>query len=190
MPMIRCNANTHYFDNAKHSQCPFCMSQIGSNKNASNASTVQKTTLESHKNIPNNNNNKTIAPWQRKEILSNENIKPSIAPIVAWLVIIEGENRGQDFRVIPAINTIGRDKSNTIFIDIADYEISREKHCIIEFDVKNNQFYLERGMSTTYLNNKRVGGDGSLLNVGDIIEIGSTKMKFIPFCTEDFSWDL
>ena len=69
-------------------------------------------------------------------------------------------------------------------------EISRQKHCIIEFDTKNRKFYLERGESSTYLNNERVGGDGRLLKPNDIIEIGATKLRFIPFCNDDFCWEV
>ncbi len=230
MPMIRCSANEHYFDNDKHSKCPFCTSGKKSNKQRSsdtprgddektkstnssaktefndNPPPADKTPNSSTKEDNNNmkdNDPKTTASWQRKkenkesehrETDSSPKQEPkanfSLAPVVGWLVVVEGEERGRDFRVIPGINNIGRDSANDIAIDTGDLEISRDKHSIIEFDVKNSKFYLERGTTATYLNDNRVGGDGSELVLGDIIEIGATKLKFIPFCSSEYCWDM
>lgn len=219
MPMIRCDANEHYFDNSKHSKCPFCTSGRGSDEKTSMVNkggedkteyidnsaenkpsdipTPKKEDKSMHQDDP-----KTIAPWQRKKAKtkSNETLEPastdksktsfSNAPVVGWLVIVEGNHKGEDFRIIPGINTIGRDSANQICIDSGDHEISRERHCIIEFDVKNSKFYLERGATTTYLNDNRVGGDGSELALDDIIELGATKLRFVPFCSAEFCWDM
>ncbi len=218
--MTRCDANEHYFDNNKHSKCPFCTSESNSDKKTSvlrSKSELGKTkyldidtkNISKDTPIPKKEENsmsesdpKTTAPWQRKKTKAetNETTESSCidsvqasfsnAPVVGWLVIVEGNHKGQDFRIIPGINAIGRDKSNNICVDTGDQEISRERHCIIEFDVKNSKFYLERGATTTYLNDNRVGGDGSELSIGDIIEIGATKVKFVPFCSAEFCWDM
>jgi len=222
MAMIRCEANEHYYDNSKHSSCPFC-GRVSSNdgKRASTDKTVlvepkrtssDKTELVSQneenktvivrnsstkeKQMDNNMGEKTIAPWQRKKSSQSSETKNDIdesfseAPVVGWLVIVEGASMGKDFRIVPGINTIGRGMENMITINNGDNEISREKHCIVEFDVKNSKFYLERGTTTTYLNENRVGGEGSEMDAGDIIEIGKTKLKFIPFCSSDYCWEM
>lgn len=212
MPMIRCDADEHYFDDSKHSSCPFC----GNSRTEEDKTVVKfdrgnrdKTVIRDNPNSTpvkmgkkeekpmktNSDNPKTIAPWQRKKVSSEKetsNSKASFngAPVVGWLVIVVGEHQGEDFRIIPGINTVGRGTDNTIVIDTGDAEISRDKHCIIEYDVKNSKFYVERGTTTTYLNDSRVGGDGTELKVGDIIELGMTKLKFIPFCSSDFCWDM
>jgi prolyl oligopeptidase PreP (S9A serine peptidase family) len=232
--MIRCSANEHYYDNDKHSSCPFCGSAreieeetsfISSQRDDTDKTKIVRHTEEAEtKTVLNNLNQevsnepietklnkemnqmqdqseKTIAPWARKDIKDTKSnrtnqetvvskSKFSDAPVVGWLVIIEGNKKGQDYRIIPGINTIGRDNNNTIQLNTDDKEISREKHCLIEYEVKNKTFYLERGTTTTYLNDKRVGGDGSELKSGDIIEIGVTKLKFISFCSSEFCWDM
>ena len=184
MAMIRCDANEHYFDETKHSKCPFCKGKSNAEK------TVLMTSFPKERELTTimEDDSKTVAPWQRE---AKEKTKEyNKAPIVGWLVIIEGNHKGEDFRIIHGINSIGRERSNTICLNIDDNEISRETHCIIEFDSKNSKFYLERGTTTTYLNDARVGRDGTLLKMNDIIEIGSTKLRFIPFCGEDFSWKI
>lgn len=215
MPMIRCSANEHYYDNSKHSKCPFCTSGRGDDEKTSmvgprddNDKTrvvdvapmpeqkiEKEETPEMKQQDP-----KTTAPWQRKRTKEQKDSAETLtqktessfsdAPVVGWLVVKEGNNQGRDFRIIPGINAVGRDVGNTICIDTGDHEISRERHCIIEFDVKNSKFYLERGSTTTYLNDSRVGGDGSELVIGDIIELGATKMQFVPFCSADFCWEM
>lgn len=133
---------------------------------------------------------KTIGTWDNvATIISADKDKIfQKAPVVGWLVIVEGNQIGRDFRIIPGLNTIGRDKDNTIVIDNQDKSISRNRHCLVEYDMKNNNYYIERGGNNTYLNGDRVGGEGVKLNSGDTIEIGETKLRFIPLCSSEFNW--
>ncbi len=141
---------------------------------------------------------KTTAPWMNNSTKDTRKEKETkhtylafgeTSPVTGWLVIVEGENKGKDFRIIPGINTIGRSKDNTIIID-SDSSISRGRHCLIEYDYKNGKFYIEKETNSVYLNGDRVGGNGSELTINDIIEIGKTKLKFIPFCNSEFCWEL
>jgi len=207
MAMVRCDANEHHYDNSKHSSCPHCTSGRGNNDKTSlirgnktneapSKPNVEKETVRREPLAPSSSDGgpKTVAPWMRQRKTDNEKPQASStysnAPVVGWLVLIEGEQKGRDFRIIPEINTIGRGTQNTINIDNEDHEIAREKHCLIEYDIKSGEFVLERGSKSTYHNDKGVRGDGKVLELGDIIEIGNTKLKFIPFCTGDFCWEM
>ena len=210
MAMVRCDANEHHYDNSKHSSCPHCTSGRGNDDKTSIIAKARHkpqqggyeddTFIRDKKpihGVPTTKDNgpKTVAPWARKktkkdELTSEIQSSYSGAPVVGWLVLIEGKEKGRDFRLIPEINTIGRGSQNTINIDNGDTEIAREKHCLIEYDVKSGEFILERGSKSTYHNDKGVRGDGKILELGDIIEIGSTKLKFIPFCNSDFCWEM
>lgn len=222
MAMRRCEADEHYYDDSKHSSCPFCggnrgseektslmnnrdetdktkvayPSGIGSNKTDTTVIAKNKSNTEENKKV-NDDNLKTTVNWgnikNKGKTLSNTETTQkdfSNAPITGWLVIIEGNQTGKDFRLIPSINNIGRDSSNHVSIDTGDSSISREKHCLIEYHVKSKKFYLEKVNNSTDLNGNRVGGDGMELKSGDVIEIGNTKLKFIPFCSDEFSWDI
>jgi len=208
MAMVRCDANEHHYDNSKHSSCPHCTSGRGNDDKTSirprpkprQNSSEDDTFIRGNKpNIKDDKSKdggpKTVAPWARKKTKKSDSTSESQsafsgAPIVGWLVLIEGEQKGRDFRIIPEINTIGRGKQNTINIDNGDNEIARERHCLIEYDIKSGEFILERGTKSTYHNDKGVRGDGKILELGDIVEIGSTKLKFIPFCDSNFCWEM
>ena len=78
-------------------------------------------------------------------------------------------------------------------MDIAitgDAAISRDNHAVISYNPKNNSFELMpgEGHGLVYLNNKEV-----LLPVPlkahDIIELGQSKLIFMPFCGECFQWE-
>jgi len=209
--MRRCDANEHYYDDSKHSSCPFCGGNRGNEDKTSlmpnnrrddtdktDDTVIAKKKPNIEENIKvNDDNPKTTVTWGNKKhkdttASNNETAQKdfSNAPVTGWLVIVEGNQIGKDFRLIPSINNIGRDSSNHVSIDTGDNSISREKHCLIEYHVKSKKFYLEKVNNSTDLNGNRVGGDGIELNSGDIIEIGNTKLKFIPFCSDEFSWDI
>ena len=208
MAMVRCDANEHHYDNSKHSSCPHCTSGRGSDDKTSIIDRRDIVPPTGTQNIKRDDSNdtipiatlqdrgpKTVAPWARKKIEKDEPASTAKsayadAPVVGWIVIVKGLHRGKDFKIIPGINKIGRGISNAINIDNGDTEISRDEHCLIEYDLKSGQFYLERRTSSTYHNGGRVGGNGNELSQGDTIEIGSTVLKFIPFCNSDFCWEM
>ncbi len=70
-----------------------------------------------------------------------------------------------------------------------DNGISREKHAFISFDPKKGVFMLRPGESSELVYLK---GDPVYLPTAltpyDIVELGSTRLMFIPFCGEKFQW--
>lgn len=210
MGMIRCDANEHFYDPTKHSSCPYCTTNRATDEGTmamdmgNKTGNEDKTKLRDERNPADNdspyntdgagsNPDATVGVWGNKKTTTSETEQRAIfeeAPVVGWIVVVSGEGQGKDFRIIPGINTIGRDTKNTIMIDTGDNAISRDAHCIIEYDIKNNDFYLERGSNSTHLNGGRVGGDGTKLEMGDTIEIGDTKLRFVPLCDNEFNWDM
>ena len=111
-----------------------------------------------------------------------------IDPVVGWVVCIEGPAKGQDYRIKSERNFIGRDSSMDIAIT-GDNSISRENHAIISYNPKNSSFRLIPGEShgLVYLNDEDVYMPAELKK-GDIIELGQTKLIFIPLCEGGFTW--
>ena len=70
-----------------------------------------------------------------------------------------------------------------------DKSISRDKHCSITYDPKGNAFYIssEHG-NIVYLNDEMVN-DTAVLNNGDSINIGDTRLLFVAFCQEGRTWE-
>lgn len=122
---------------------------------------------------------KTVAVFQKSMHLEM---------VVGWLVCTEGNDKGKDFRIYAKNNSIGRSEKMDICIK-GDNTISRENHARIAYDERHNAFHLIPGESA---NNIYVAGEPVYVPVKldeyTEIEIGETKLVFVPFCNEKFNW--
>lgn len=111
-----------------------------------------------------------------------------ISPVTGWLVCIDGYEKGKDYRLHSGKNFVGRSTTMDVVL-IDDKSISRDKHCSITYDPKGNAFYIssEHG-NIVYLNNEMVN-DTAVLNNGDSINIGDTRLLFVAFCQEGRTWE-
>jgi len=128
----------------------------------------------------------TIALWPQE--LGND-------PIVGWLVGWEGKAKGRDFRLRTGRLSVGRADNQQVQID--DPHVSREGHAYIVFEPKTCTFWLEPGdaRGLVYIMKKDSPGDPRLvmtpeqLSAYDLIEMGETKLIFVPFCEPGgFAW--
>ncbi len=198
MAMKRCG-NGHFYDDSKYQQCPYCGI---SNMDASKTVPIVQ---ERPENIPPSGNagavGKTVSkaasqsvgtttanPGDEGKTIGIMQSRKGIDPVVGWVVCIEGPSKGQDYRIKSERNFVGRDSSMDISIS-GDMGISRENHAVISYNPKNNGFRLfpGDGHGIVYLNDEEVYSPVELKK-GDIIEMGETKLMFIPICGEDFQW--
>jgi pSer/pThr/pTyr-binding forkhead associated (FHA) protein len=107
---------------------------------------------------------------------------------VGWLVCVAGPDRGKDFRIKMEKNFIGR--SPAMDICLSDAAVSREKHAAVVFDPKKRTFWLLPGDSQglVYVNDELVHSP-STLKQHDKIELGETKLLFVPYPLEEFPWE-
>jgi len=189
----------HYYDETKHSLCPHCGVNIDLNlgvtmpKRPNQGGDMEKTQArfpagndqmgvtqaKTPSTPPRNDDGKTVAIVRKQTGLD---------PVVGWLVCIEGPDRGKDYRIRSERNFIGR--SEKMDINIAgDEAVSRENHAIISYSPKKKQFRVYPGDSRglVYLNDDEVVVS-DLLKPYDVIELGQTKLMFVPFCGEHFQW--
>lgn len=110
-------------------------------------------------------------------------------PVVGWLVCTEGNNFGEDFKLKSGGNFIGRGREMDISLS-GDPSVSRKKHAIVVYEPKNNMFLMQPGESRelTYLNGQVVLST-TQLSAYDVIQVGSTKLMFVPCCSDKFKWD-
>jgi hypothetical protein len=108
-----------------------------------------------------------------------------IDPVVGWLVCIEGAQRGRDYRLHSERNLIGRAAEMDVCIT-GDEAISRTAHAAIVFEPRQRTFRLStgEGRGLVYLNGEVVEGM-TKLEANAVIELGQTKLMFIPF---PFAW--
>ena len=189
MAMKRCN-NGHFYDDAKYQQCPYCgISNMDASKTmpivkpapaADSGHTVAMSADEMAKR-------QSAAKAEGKTVGFMKKSK-GIDPVVGWVVCIEGPTKGKDYRIKSERNFIGRDASMDIAIT-EDDSISRECHAIISYNPKNSSFRLfpGDGHGLVYHNDEEVFAPTELKR-GDIIELGQTKLIFVPLCEGGFEW--
>lgn len=190
MAMKRCN-NGHFFDNTKHSACPFCgvadldISATMPVRNPVHSDSTQGTT-------PKPSIEKTVArgtaPSDNAKTVGIMRNKMGFEPVVGWLVCVKGPSIGKDYRLKSEKNFIGRGANMDICI-LDDSGISRVNHAVVSYDPKNNKFmlYPGDGHGLVYLDGNEVFTPVQLQR-GNCIELGETTLAFIPFCGEDFQW--
>lgn len=123
--------------------------------------------------------NRTVGEFKRK--LGYE-------PVVGWLVCVEGPEVGKDYRLFGRINSIGRAEGNDVVL-AQEHTVSQKNHVRLAYDAKHNNFQLIPGEGTnvTYLNDEPLYVPQKL-NAYDVLEMGDTKLMFIPLCNERFHW--
>ena len=71
----------------------------------------------------------------------------------------------------------------------ADPGVSRENHCAVVYEARENQFYLvPEGGNSVLLNGKVVRGP-EMLRTGDRIGVGASELEFVAFCREGRVWE-
>ncbi len=111
-------------------------------------------------------------------------------PVVGWLVVLAGPGRGNARKLGYGQNSLGRDKGERVPLDFGDGAISRSKHCFVLYEPRKRQYFIRPGdgSNLTYLNGELLA-DSKPLTAADLIEIGSTKLKFVPLCGPEFDWE-
>jgi hypothetical protein len=110
-------------------------------------------------------------------------------PLVGWLVVIEGPGRGTALTIGYGNNRIGRAPTENVSLDFGDELISRENHATLTFDGRHRRFYMlpGQGRNLVYVNDEPVMSPVEIKGGEDIL-LGSTKLRFVPFCSKAFDW--
>lgn len=114
--------------------------------------------------------------------------KHGIDPVVGWLVCVEGPDRGRDYRIRTGRNKIGRGEHMDICIR-GDQTIHTANHASVVYEPRRSAFVLLPGdqQGLVYLNDEAVY-ESRPLTRGDVVELGQTRLHFVPLCGEDFRW--
>lgn len=195
--------NGHLYDDSQYPACPYCSGSVNqvvfSQRNdseigrtvgicdsapAAPASEVGATVAPAGYNRSRRpeaeaDTGKTVAVFQKN--FSKE-------PVTGWLVCIHGAEKGKDYKLAAKINSIGRSETMDVCIK-GDTAISRENHARLAYDGKHNCFHLipAESVNSIYVNDEPVYVPVKLKK-DDIIELGESKFRFIPFCDDVFRW--
>ncbi|MGN1168343.1 MAG: FHA domain-containing protein [Lachnospiraceae bacterium] len=109
-------------------------------------------------------------------------------PCVGWLIAMNGEHIGTDFRLKVGKNFIGRNESNDVALT-EDKSVSRERQAIVVYEPKTHMYLVQSGdaSSLVYRNNELVMTPVKL-EAYDMITVGDVNLLFMPLCGERFNW--
>ena len=177
--MKQCD-NGHFYDEARFDSCPYCQDSSGVGRTVAAGSSGSETAAQA---------NGGSLPADRSKTVGIIRSKIGIDPAVGFLVCTSGPHRGADFRLVGGRNFIGR--AAAMDVALADDEtVSRERHALLTYDSKHNQFSLSpgQGRGITYLNNEPVEVVHPL-KAYDVIEVGRSRLIFLPLCGDNFQWN-
>jgi len=182
--MKRCEQG-HYFDPAKHSACPAC-GVSGLNVGETKPKQTNGPSVPAE-NGPGDTRarGEDLGDGATVAVVMKE---MAFDPVVGWLVCVGGADRGRDYRIRSEKNFIGRSEAMDICIK-GDNTISKEKHASISYNPRKGTFRLQPGESRglIYLNDDEVDIPTELKPY-DLIDIGQTRLVFVPLCGEHFKW--
>lgn len=185
MAIVKCSKG-HFYDNQKFDECPHCKRNElqGKTEREKEFSTVAK-----FSNLDKTRTNSTFdttfhsdTSGKTQSIYSKKNMNP----VSGWLVCIDGENKGRSFDLHIGKNFVGRSMKSDVIIN--DPQVSRENHFSIIFEPKESKFYVSMGASIIHVNSEVLKSSAELFE-DDVIEAGSSKFVFVPFCKEGRDWN-
>lgn len=180
--MKQCD-NGHFYDEARFESCPYCKENTGIGKTMA-AADIGKTVAA----FPGNPAVAAATSFDSGKTVAVMKKKIGIDPAVGFLICIAGPHRGTDFRLVSGRNFIGRAAAMDVSLPDDD-TVSRESHALVTYDAKHNAFSLSpgQGRGITYCNNEQVEMVHPL-KAYDIIEVGKSRLLFLPLCSQQFQW--
>ena len=206
MTLVKC-PNGHYYDSSRFgNNCPHCgmsgAASIGADQTTvplnipdapqpANEVTEPLTVSQPVVSQPANVTAPTVSDDDRTlpvtaDMLDGMVEKP--APVVGWLVCTDGVNKGTDYRLHQGRNFVGRSPEMDVCI-LGDNTVSRSSHAIVVYDPRSNVYLAQPGSAKElcYVNDKLVLNPVELKTM-DLLNIGDTKLMFVPLCGEQFHW--
>ncbi|MDO5574485.1 MAG: FHA domain-containing protein [bacterium] len=192
MNLQKCS-NGHFYDVEKYSTCPHCAGGFTAEQKETvvldNQGSVETQALTQplfadavNQAVGNTEKDSNVTVGFYSGLIGTE-------PVVGWLVCIEGEHFGEDFKLKSGRNFIGRASNMDVSLS-GDVSVSREKHAIVVYEPRGRIFITQPGESSElfYLNDEVVLSNVTM-KVNDILSIGKTKLMLIPCCSEAFCWE-
>lgn len=182
MEMKQCSEG-HFYDAERYNSCPYCGK--GNDKASTHPRILQgENTVDETEPLTEAGSN----AYNGDVTVAMDTLQ-DIRPVVGWLVCISGPSRGRSYEIHKENNYLGRSPQMDICIS-EDTTISRDSPMVITYDAYSRSFYcgFMGGRSIVRLNDMPLLATTALKR-GDMIELGKTKLMFVPFSDETFDWD-
>ena len=157
---IRLCVHNHYYDDEKYVVCPICLRA------------AQDGAPDATLTVGQGEETAAYGPLQED---------PAARPVVGWLVCVEGEERGRDWRLSDGRNDIGTAAPADILLRPAAAP-GEGRLCSVVYDGRHKAFALapERG-AIVYYNGQLLTGPAALQD-GDEIGVEGYLLCFQSFC--------
>lgn len=194
MNLVRCEKGHFYDKDASGEQCPYC-AQMNQPAPAAAQPAAEPTvpTQPQAQDVP---TPPPAAPVQSLPEEEEDNCTVGyysrvigVEPVVGWLVCIEGEYKGESFKLKSGRNFIGRAANMDVVLS-ADHSVSRFKHASVIYEPRGRQFIVSTGESRElcYLNDEVVLSNMKM-KAYDVLNLGNTSLMLIPCCGARFTWE-
>lgn len=110
-----------------------------------------------------------------------------LGPVVGWLAIIAGPGCGQVLSLHYGVNDIGRSDKSRVRLDFGDASIVSDNQAAIIYTAGSRRFYLQSVAVEVWLEGQPARGSVELSG-GEILQLGQTRLRFVPLCGPDFDW--
>lgn len=109
-------------------------------------------------------------------------------PVTGWLVCTEGGQYGQIFELKKGRNQVGGSADMDIALT-GDAQVAACCQVLVTYDEEKKAFTANAGEARelSYINGQVLLFDQEL-HSRDVIQVGGSKLMFIPLCGPDFSW--
>lgn len=208
MEIIRCN-NGHFYDSEENDTCPYCSGKIVKVPEDILPTDCFHTTHKTADAVPPTeaadkggdharkveeypdtaSASKVEQPGPTAPVKPQGKQGQEQADLVGWLVCIEGPSRGKDYRIRNQNNYIGRNPDSDICIP-EDSCISADRSANIVYDYVTRCCFFGPLMGK---NPVRVNGgiviNSAQLQAYDVLQVGMTKLLFVPLCGDRFDWN-
>lgn len=193
MNLVRCEKGHFYDKDASGEKCPYCAQM-----NQTAPADTQPAAEPAVSPQPQAQNIQTppAAPAQPLPEEEEDNCTVGyysrvigVEPVVGWLVCIEGEYKGESFKLKSGRNFIGRAANMDVVLG-ADHSVSRFKHASVIYEPRGRQFIVSTGESRElcYLNDEVVLSNMKM-EAYDVLNLGNTSLMLIPCCGKRFTWE-
>lgn len=108
-------------------------------------------------------------------------------PVVGWLAIIAGPGRGEILPLGYGVNDMGRGAGARVRLDFGDATVTPDQQAAIIYTARSRRFYLQSVTAETRLNGHLVRESVELTG-GELLQLGQTRLRFVPLCGLDFDW--
>lgn len=198
MNLQKCS-NGHYYDRDAYSNCPHCKNPVtDENQTVSldisdaggGESTVgldEGVTLsglikEASGSSGVSDDQKTVSFFADSPVYAKKD------PVVGWLVCVQGNMYGKDFRLKSGRNFVGRGDDMDVCLK-GESTVSRDRHAILIYEPKQNVFLAQPGETKEliYLN-EQVVLMPTVMKKNDVLQVGDISLMLIPCCDDVYQW--